>query len=81
MESNSIHHNHFQYLSTHFNTLFFVTKLIQCPPLSQPQTSSLHLLLNTIHTSDTRLFNKLITSFPNTTLHSYAKICEIDVQP
>ncbi|KAL5055679.1 hypothetical protein RYX36_036361 [Vicia faba] len=69
-----------------FQDAIFLTKLIQCVPFSQTQTSSLRLLLNTIHTPNTRLFNKLITSFsisshPETSLLCYAKMREKGVEP
>ncbi|KAK2381466.1 pentatricopeptide repeat-containing protein [Trifolium repens] len=69
-----------------FQDAIFLTKLIQCAPFSQSQTSSLHLLINTIHTPNTRLFNKLITSFstiyhPQTPLLCYAKMREMGVEP
>ncbi|GAU49470.1 hypothetical protein TSUD_91430 [Trifolium subterraneum] len=69
-----------------FQDAIFFTKLIQCAPFSQPQTSSLHLLFKTIHTPNTRLFNKLITSFSTTSetqipLLCYAKMREMGVEP
>ncbi|XP_058730185.1 pentatricopeptide repeat-containing protein At1g50270 [Vicia villosa] len=69
-----------------FQDAIFLTKLVQCAPFSQTQTSSLRLLLNTIHTPNTRLFNKVITSFsisshPETTLLCYAKMREKGVEP
>lgn len=68
-----------------FQDTLFLTKLIQCTPLSH-RNSSFRFLFNTINTSDTRIFNKLITAFsisshPHTSLLCYAKMREKGVEP
>ncbi|XP_027355547.1 pentatricopeptide repeat-containing protein At1g50270 [Abrus precatorius] len=64
----------------------FLTKLLQCVPFSQNPKTSLCLLFNTIHTPNTRLFNKMIatfstTSHPQTSLLCYATMRQKGVQP
>ncbi|XP_020214832.1 pentatricopeptide repeat-containing protein At1g50270 [Cajanus cajan] len=55
----------------------FLTKLIQCVPFSN---TSLLLLFNTIHSSNTRLFNKIIAACSHPFL-CYAKMRQKGVQP
>ncbi|TKY67702.1 Pentatricopeptide repeat-containing protein [Spatholobus suberectus] len=61
----------------------FLTKLLQWMPFSQNQNTCLLLLFNTIHTPNTRLFNKIIaaSSHPHTSLLCYAKMRQKCVQP